>query len=215
MKILVVLFGLFLTVGAYADDADVDVEYSEDEYIEEYDDEQYDDAIDVSDATVVERVSCVDIKSKIDDLNKVENPDEETLQSLSDLQIEYRTKCVKSGAGRRTSGRSGYIVENTDMVAESVSAPVNTTDIVPEQKKVDSAKSEKKPVEKTVEPESVSDAPGLTSEQMQKNLDSGLCADGTKPNRFGCCGDEIFKDLGNTVFACCPKSGGDCYPPLK
>ena len=47
------------------------------------------------------------------------------------------------------------------------------------------------------------------------NLAAGLCGDGTKPNRYGCCTDEIFKDLGNSVYACCPKTGGDCFPPIK
>ena len=50
------------------------------------------------------------------------------------------------------------------------------------------------------------------------NIAACLCGDGTKPNRFGCCTDEIFKDLGNSVFACCPKnmSADDiCFPPIK
>lgn len=57
--------------------------------------------------------------------------------------------------------------------------------------------------------------PELTDEQRAENVANGLCADGTKPNKFGCCGDEIFTDLGNLEFACCPKSGGDCFPPIK
>ena len=58
--------------------------------------------------------------------------------------------------------------------------------------------------------------PMIELEQELANLDAGLCADGSQPNKFGCCGDEVFKDLGNTVFACCPKEGvGDCFPPLK
>lgn len=50
--------------------------------------------------------------------------------------------------------------------------------------------------------------------RMAENLDSGLCPDGTSPNKFGCCGDEKFTDLGNLEFACCPKEG-DCFPPVK
>lgn len=60
--------------------------------------------------------------------------------------------------------------------------------------------------------------PEMTAEEkaeiMVANLEKGLCADGTKPNKFGCCGDEKFKDLGNLIFACCPAEG-DCYPPIK
>lgn len=49
--------------------------------------------------------------------------------------------------------------------------------------------------------------------EIDANIAAGLCGDGTKPNKFGCCADELFKDLGGT-FACCPKSGGDCLPPI-
>lgn len=52
-------------------------------------------------------------------------------------------------------------------------------------------------------------------ERMAENLDAGLCPDGSAPNKFGCCGDEKFTDLGNLEFACCPADGGNCFPPLK
>lgn len=62
-------------------------------------------------------------------------------------------------------------------------------------------------------------APEMTEEEKiaaaNAMLEKGLCTDGTKPNKYGCCGKEIFKDLGNTVFACCPSDGGDCYPPIE
>lgn len=212
MKILVALFGLVFITGAFATDADVtddatDVEivaedeefYDEEEYTEESEEESVADVADVSGA-VIERVECSDIKAQIDELRKITVPDDVTLQQLKDLQIEYRTNCARSGAGRRTSGRAGYLVETSDVVIDvSVSEPVVTV--------VDSTENKMDVV--------TPDVSLLTPEQMKQNLESGLCADGTKPNRFGCCGDEIFKDMGNTVFACCPKSGGDCYPPIK
>lgn len=52
------------------------------------------------------------------------------------------------------------------------------------------------------------------AEIVADNLAAGLCADGTEPNKFGCCTDETFRDMGNAVFACCPKQGGDCFPPM-
>lgn len=60
---------------------------------------------------------------------------------------------------------------------------------------------------------------GMTEEEInaifEANLAAGLCGDGTKPNRFGCCAGETFTDLGNSVFACCPnKLSGDCFPPV-
>ncbi|MCM1294466.1 MAG: hypothetical protein NC311_02800 [Muribaculaceae bacterium] len=63
------------------------------------------------------------------------------------------------------------------------------------------------------------ETPAETDEEkyarIAANLDAGLCPDGSKPNKFGCCGDEVFKDLGNLEFACCPKDGGECFPPVK
>lgn len=51
--------------------------------------------------------------------------------------------------------------------------------------------------------------------EIAANIEKGLCGDGSKPNKYGCCGDETFKDLGNLEFGCCPADGGDCYPPIK
>ena len=51
--------------------------------------------------------------------------------------------------------------------------------------------------------------------EYDANLAAGLCGDGTKPNKFGCCTGETFKDLGDSLFACCPKAGGICFPPIK
>ncbi|MBP5707792.1 MAG: hypothetical protein J6W79_02225 [Alphaproteobacteria bacterium] len=60
---------------------------------------------------------------------------------------------------------------------------------------------------------------GKTEEEIaaifEANLAAGLCGDGTKPNRFGCCAGETFTDLGNAEFACCPnKLSGECFPPI-
>lgn len=40
------------------------------------------------------------------------------------------------------------------------------------------------------------------------------CLDGTMPDKYGCCTDEVYTDLGDNGFACCPTSGGDCFPPI-
>ncbi len=55
----------------------------------------------------------------------------------------------------------------------------------------------------------------ISPEEAEANIKAGLCADGSKPNRFGCCEGETFKDMGNLVFACCPDDGGECYPPIN
>lgn len=40
------------------------------------------------------------------------------------------------------------------------------------------------------------------------------CLDGTTPDKYGCCKGEVYTDLGDNGFACCPTSGGDCFPPI-
>lgn len=35
------------------------------------------------------------------------------------------------------------------------------------------------------------------------------------PDEFGCCPGEIYTDMGDQGFNCCPKSGGDCFPPIN
>ncbi len=41
-----------------------------------------------------------------------------------------------------------------------------------------------------------------------------LCEDGTPPDGNGCCTGEIYTDMGEQGFNCCPQTGGDCFPPL-
>lgn len=40
------------------------------------------------------------------------------------------------------------------------------------------------------------------------------CEDGTPPDSNGCCTGEIYTDMGEQGFNCCPSAGGDCFPPL-
>ena len=40
------------------------------------------------------------------------------------------------------------------------------------------------------------------------------CEDGSLPDANGCCAGEIYTDMGDQGFNCCPESGGDCFPPI-
>lgn len=152
---------------------------------------------------VSERMSCADISARVSEIGKIDEPTEAETAELTKLKAEYRRTCTKSARGRRTSGEARIVVEAT-AAPEEVSTVVE--DVVQESPEVESV------VQQTV----VEIDPMIELEQELANLDAGLCADGSQPNKFGCCGDEVFKDLGNTVFACCPKEGvGDCFPPLK
>jgi hypothetical protein len=51
--------------------------------------------------------------------------------------------------------------------------------------------------------------------EQQPAADAGLtCEDGTPPDANGCCTGEIYTDMGDQGFNCCPSTGGDCFPPL-
>ncbi len=41
------------------------------------------------------------------------------------------------------------------------------------------------------------------------------CLDGTQPDANGCCTGEIYTDMGEEGWNCCPSTGGDCFPPIK
>lgn len=149
---------------------------------------------------VVERLSCADVSARISEIGTIAEPTEDEVAELTRLKAEYRRMCSKSARGRRTSADARTVIE---------AAPVDEVE-------------EEVMVEQSVQEETVSEVaeievdPMIALEAELANLDAGLCADGSAPNKFGCCGDEIFKDLGNTVFACCSKDGGgDCFPPLK
>lgn len=40
------------------------------------------------------------------------------------------------------------------------------------------------------------------------------CEDGSLPDANGCCAGEVYTDMGEQGFNCCPSSGGDCFPPI-
>lgn len=158
---------------------------------------------------VAERLSCADISARISEIGAIAEPTEEQVAELTTLKADYRRMCTKSARGRRTSAEARVIVE---------SAPVDDVDKDVDE---DVVVADEQPVQEEVPLEKVEDVvaidPMVALEAELANLDAGLCADGSAPNKFGCCGDEVFKDLGDTVFACCPRDGGnsDCFPPLK
>ena len=42
-----------------------------------------------------------------------------------------------------------------------------------------------------------------------------LDCDGAAPDQYGCCPGEVYTDMGDQGFNCCPSGGGDCFPPLE
>ncbi len=204
-KILIVCLGLFLTGAAFADDV----------------------------AVVKERTDCAELKAQIDDL--VASGDADAADTLAALQATYRTDCTKraSGRGARTiAATRGSSVKATEPIAEPVAEAAPEVVIA---EKCDAPDANGCcPGEEFVDmgdaglfccvgdmcfPPMEPAAPEKTTEEIAAeiaaNIAKGLCGDGTKPNKFGCCTGEKFTDLGNLVFACCPADGGDCYPPMN
>lgn len=212
MKLLIGLFGLMLNSVVMADELLVNV---------------------------AERMSCDDINARIIELTAVSEPDELVIDELTNLKAEYRRSCTKSARGRRNAAASRVVVNNSvpvvetfevaepqseedtvvneDALSENIPADTDVVQenlqeeiLVPEENDVTTENIE-------VQQDTVSEEELLKKELEQElaNLDSGLCADGTPPNKYGCCADELFKDMGNMVFACCPKDGGDCFPPIN
>ena len=45
--------------------------------------------------------------------------------------------------------------------------------------------------------------------------DVPVCDGGVAPDKHGCCPGEIYTDMYDLGFNCCPEAGGDCFPPLR
>ena len=197
MKIFLILLSLFVMPLAYADE-----EVAESE---------------TTGLVVVERMSCLDINTKITELSGIEEPDDDTIIELEKLKSDYRRKCMKSAGGRKTAAQGRSVINNDPIEETEVVEEVaeETTEV----EQVTVKEPDAKPKEQNKKENSSGGVPATAEEvkmfEELMNLEMGLCSDGTKPNKFGCCTDEIFKDLGNNVYACCPKTGGDCYPPMK
>ena len=191
-------------------------------------------------SNIAERKSCDQIATEIAELSAITEPDADTIDALTKLKQQQRSLCQKRAGARGVAAKNARRLPLSSDESESKSDKDTDTDktcetpdkngCCPGEKYTDMGELGFNccpetggdcfpPMAVTVEdaaPESESEpAPELTDEQRIENIESGLCADGTKPNKYGCCGDEIFKDMGNTIFACCPKSGGDCFPPIK
>ena len=41
-----------------------------------------------------------------------------------------------------------------------------------------------------------------------------LCEGDVAPDANGCCPGEVYTDMGEQGFNCCPTGGGDCFPPI-
>ncbi|MFQ6739207.1 MAG: hypothetical protein ACLRFJ_00865 [Alphaproteobacteria bacterium] len=185
-------------------------------------------------------LSCGDMQSKINELSAQENLSDDDSALLSSLRLSYRTDCAKRQASRSYVSHStrGTVQKKIDTGAENLDA-VEADDlanevvgVVYDAEKCNNLKSEinassdddkVKEYEQycaqyVVEPELTDEELRLAEEaEAQRIADllaQGLCPDGNKPNRFGCCAGEKFTDMGNLEFACCVDETNECFPPV-
>ena len=212
MKLSILSLGILMCIGAaFADDATVA-------------------------QNVIARKTCAEIATEIENLSAIENPSATILETLNHLQVQQRSNCVAKSGGRRVTERNvaslGVEPQKTDITIDALSEYLankksNCEKLNSEIEKLTTDNENADVLAAMqgvydmdcVEQKSVQNIPEMTQEEWaaiyDANLAAGLCGDGTKPNRLGCCTDEVFKDLGNSLFACCPRTGGDCFPPIK
>ena len=184
---------------------DDDEEFYEEEQDAEEEGKESESSTSTTGRTVKSRETCDDIKKRVNELRADVVAHPELQQELDTLLVRQRACAPR--ANRRP-------VRNYDNINPVVAVEVASVEDVAAESPVvdaDKKKAEKKKTkkEKVAEPEELEPTP-------EENIQKGLCADGTNPNRYGCCANERFKQVSTMVFACCPKEGdGECHEPYK
>ena len=152
---------------------------------------------------VVARMSCDDINRRVAELREDVKAYPELAADLEYMIGRQRTQCAA-----RANRRPVHNYENVNPIV-ALEAPEVVEDVSEEQV-VEALVPEPVVVEKT--PEELE----AEAELIEQNRAKGLCDDGEKPNRYGCCAGEKFKEVSQMKFACCPKTGdGECVEPRR
>lgn len=194
-----------------------------------------------ADASVAARTDCSALSTRIGELAAIENPDDATATELAQLQAQYRSNCSRSAAGRPASGRVSTmsVVASTPDVTPIATPTVTVitaysalTDYLTARRSLcddlsadittlknsGASDDELKPLQNQYDADCTDidkSAVVIDEQTAAENMAAGLCPDGSKPNKFGCCDGETFKDMGNLVFQCCPDDGdGECHDPI-
>ena len=215
----------FATVSAFMVDADdaadtteyVEFEYFDDDEFWDEDNIEYITTEDSSDGinlepepttvaprAVVIRMSCDEINKRILELREDVKSYPDLKSELDSMLSRQRTQCAST-----ISRRPVHNYENVN--------PVQILDVTePEPEIVEEVTQEPVAQEPEKTPEELAAEQEAKNAQIMENLSKGLCGDGAKPNRYGCCAGEVFKEVSPMVFGCCPKDGdGQCLEPMK
>lgn len=145
---------------------------------------------------IAARMTCAEINDRITELRDEVQFDPELEAELNTMLARQRTQCASKARHRpvrkqikETATEKPEVTEEIAVLEEIVAPELSSEEMAAQE-----AEAEKIAIE---------------------NVAKGLCPDGNKPNRFGCCAGERFKEVGKMQYACCPKDGeGDCFEPL-
>lgn len=217
LSILGILSVATVSYVSFADDTEVvldeeDEEFEDDEEFEEDEDLDEDEEETVAETRVVaSRLTCNDINERVSELKEDVKSHPELKEELETMLVRQRTQCAPR-ANRRP-------VRNYDNVNPVTVVDAEPVEVVPEEDVAEKVKSEPKKVvkkEPVKTPEEIAAEAAEQKAKIAENLAKGLCGDGAKPNRYGCCEGEKFKEVSQMQFACCPKEGdGKCHEPLN
>ena len=149
---------------------------------------------------VADRLSCDEINTRVAELRA-------DVKSYPELKVdlEYMLSRQRNQCAPRAARRPVHNYRNVNPVTE-IEVPevsVSTEPPVPEKTPEEIAAEE-------------AAAEAARQAQIKENREKGLCDDGAKPNQYGCCDGEVFKQVEHLNFACCPKEGdGDCVASRK
>lgn len=195
IKIIGILTAL-IGAPAFADEVPIDTDVMETEIFDEGATTEV-----PAPRAVVARMSCDDINQRVAELREDVKAYPELAADLEYMIGRQRTQCA-AHANRRPV--HNYENVNPVQVWKEPEEEVAEEQVAPEPV------PEPVVVEKTPEE--------LAAEQaiIEENRAKGLCDDGVKPNRYGCCAGEKFKEISQMKFACCPKTGdGECTEPRR
>lgn len=201
IKIIAIL-GALVCVPCLADEAPIE---SVDEIETEVIDEDATTEVPAPRA-VVERMTCADINKRVEELR-------EDIKAYPELaaDLEYMIARQRTACAARANRRPVHNYENVNPVKYFEPVEEVTEEDAPEA----AAEPETAPAAEPV-PEKTPEELAAEQAQIEENRAKGLCDDGAKPNRFGCCAGEKFKEVSQMKFACCPREGdGECIEPRK
>ena len=152
---------------------------------------------------VVSRLSCDEINQRVEELREDIKAYPELAADLEYMIGRQRTQCAARARRRPVHNYENVNpVKQVEVVEEVADEEVQ---VAPEPAPEPEPVQEKTPEELAAE-----------AAAIEENRAKGLCDDGVKPNRYGCCAGEKFKEVSQMKFACCPREGdGECVEPRK